>query len=103
MYKSKAIQCAFVILLSLIPLFALGQTNRGRISGQVTDSSGAVIPGAKITIENSGTHVQRVLETNAEGSYTAPDLDPGSTRSRRKRKISKLWFVRTSSSKWPMI
>ncbi len=77
MYKSKAIQCAFVILLSLIPLFALGQTNRGRISGQVTDSSGAVIPGAKITIENSGTHVQRVLDTNAEGSYTAPDLDPG--------------------------
>ena len=63
--------------LCLVPLLVVGQTNRGRISGQVTDSSGAVIPGAKITIENLGTHVQRTMPTNNEGNYVAGDIEPG--------------------------
>src|SRR5664279_2542083 len=66
-----------VLLLCLVPLLVFGQTNRGRISGQVSDSTGAVIPGAKITIENLGTHVQRTLQTNNEGSYVANDVEPG--------------------------
>ena len=66
-----------VLVLCLVPLLVFGQTNRGRISGQVSDSTGAVIPGAKITIENLGTHVQRTLQTNNEGSYVANDVEPG--------------------------
>lgn len=67
----------FLVVLCLVPALCLAQSNRGRISGQVTDSSGAAIPGAKVTIENLGTHVQRVLEANSEGSYVAPDIEPG--------------------------
>jgi hypothetical protein len=50
---------------------------QGRITGRVTDTTGAVIVGAKVTIENRGKGVQRVLETNSSGDYVAPGLEPG--------------------------
>jgi Carboxypeptidase regulatory-like domain/TonB dependent receptor len=73
--RIRRIFAAMVFLL--VPLLAFGQSNRGRIIGTVTDSSGGAIPGAKVTIENLGTHVQRVLETNRDGDYFASDLEPG--------------------------
>jgi hypothetical protein len=68
---------AGVVLLCLVPLLSPGQSNRGRISGQITDGTGASIPGAKVTIENLGTHVARELTTNGEGNYVATDIEPG--------------------------
>ena len=65
------------LVLCLSPLLAFGQSSRGRISGQVIDSSGASIPTAKVTIENLRTHVVRTLQVNNEGSFVAPDIDPG--------------------------
>src|SRR5277367_2259815 len=73
----KARVIAGVVLLCLVPMLSLGQSNRGRINGQITDGTGASIPGAKVTIENLGTHVVRVLTTNGEGNYVATDIDPG--------------------------
>src|SRR5262249_57461381 len=53
------------------------QTAQGRISGQVTDSSGGTVAGAVVSIENLGTGVKRVLETTSSGDYVAPQLEPG--------------------------
>jgi hypothetical protein len=53
------------------------QTSQGRISGQVTDTSGGAVANATVTIENLGTHVKRVLQTNSAGDYVAPSLEPG--------------------------
>ncbi len=53
------------------------QTSQGRFSGQVTDASGGVVPNAKVTIENLGTHVKRELQTNSSGEYVASNIDPG--------------------------
>ncbi|MBV8051128.1 MAG: carboxypeptidase regulatory-like domain-containing protein, partial [Acidobacteriaceae bacterium] len=55
---------------------SMAQT-QGRVTGRVSDSTGAVIINAKITIANRDTGVQRVLETNSSGEYVAPNLDPG--------------------------
>lgn len=66
-----------LMMLLLVPTIALAQSHQGRISGQVTDSSGAVIPGATVTIENLGTHVQRSLTTNGDGNYLAANVEPG--------------------------
>jgi hypothetical protein len=68
---------AGAILLCLAPTLVCGQSNRGRISGVVTDPSGASVPGAKITVENVGTHAERTLTSNGEGSYAATDIEPG--------------------------
>ena len=58
--------------------FASAQTAvTGGLNGVVSDSSGAVVAGATVTIVNTTTGDQRVLKTNAEGRYTAPFLEPG--------------------------
>src|SRR5215813_600225 len=64
-------------MLFATPFGTFGQTNQGRISGQVTDSSGASVPDASVTIENNSTHVKRVLTTNQDGIYVAPGIEPG--------------------------
>ena len=57
---------------------AYGQTMvTGAISGAVADATGAVVPGATVTIVNIGTNATVSLTTNAEGRYTASQLTPG--------------------------
>jgi Carboxypeptidase regulatory-like domain/TonB dependent receptor len=68
---------SMLLILACLPVILSAQSSQGRITGQVTDSSGGVIENASVTIENLGTHVKRVLETNAAGDYVAPGLEPG--------------------------
>lgn len=49
----------------------------GTITGRVTDSTGAVIPGAAITVTQSATSLVLHGQTNAEGTYTFAQLQPG--------------------------
>ncbi len=65
----------WVLLLLAIPAWA--QVEQAAITGTVTDSTGAVVPGARITITNTRTGVVAETETNAEGHYTRPYLHPG--------------------------
>jgi hypothetical protein len=53
------------------------QTTTGRISGTVTDPSGAAIPGAGITVLNNGTGVSWRAATDDRGFYVAPNLPVG--------------------------
>jgi Carboxypeptidase regulatory-like domain/TonB-dependent Receptor Plug Domain len=66
-----------VILMFLVLDLSLMAQTQGRITGRITDSSGAVIVGAKVTIENRGTQVKRFLDTNSSGEYVAPGIEPG--------------------------
>src|SRR5947199_10294349 len=54
-----------------------GQNIRGAIVGNVTDSSGAVIPGAQITVTNQGTGIAVKTTTDAAGTYPVPYLLAG--------------------------
>jgi hypothetical protein len=49
----------------------------GGITGEVKDSSGAIMPSVAITVTNSGTNAARSVVTNASGIYNFPDLVPG--------------------------
>jgi hypothetical protein len=64
-----------VLLFTGIALYA--QAPSGTITGSVTDSSGAVIPGASVTITDKANNTARTLEVNANGLYSAPALNPG--------------------------
>ena len=68
------LRLAICLLLGIPGLF--GQT-LGSIAGETRDTSGAVIPEAKITAINTGTNAQRTVATNADGQYTFPSLSPG--------------------------
>jgi outer membrane receptor protein involved in Fe transport len=48
------------------------------VTGRITDPSGAVVPGATVTVQSVQTGVQTTVETNAEGYYHLPSLLPGS-------------------------
>ncbi len=62
--------------MATYPLAA--QNTTGSITGRLTDTSGAVVSGAKVTIVNTGTGEKRALMTDASGNYTATLLLPGS-------------------------
>ena len=64
--------------LCLLPAAALAQTSGvGNITGTVTDSSGAAVPNANVTVTDTDTGVSRNLTTNGDGIYTANFLQPG--------------------------
>ncbi|MEZ5391695.1 MAG: TonB-dependent receptor [Bryobacterales bacterium] len=63
--------------LGLIAAFAMFAQSQGTIQGVVTDDSGAVIPGATVTVSNDATGVDVIRSTNEVGFYTAPGLNPG--------------------------
>jgi len=55
---------------------AIAQTNRGGVSGAVSDKNGGVIPGATVTITNIGANQSLKIRTSAEGAYAATSLEP---------------------------
>ena len=65
-----------VILLASWVVTGRAQT-QGGVTGTVTDSSGAPIAGASVTVTNTATRGTRETTTNAEGLYTFPSLPPG--------------------------
>lgn len=62
--------------LVLTPL-VVAQTTSGRIAGTVSDATGAVIVGAKVTARNLETGRERAAMTNSEGNYVLYPLAPG--------------------------
>ena len=50
-------------------------STRATITGTVTDSSGAVVPGASVTITDDATKVSVKTQSNGSGSYVAPELN----------------------------
>src|SRR3989441_4120196 len=65
----------FAIFLIGVPAFSQGNT--GRILGNITDATGALIPGASVTITNVERGTSRTLITDEAGAYNAPSLPPG--------------------------
>jgi hypothetical protein len=66
-------------------LFVLGsgafaQTERGNLTGLVTDSTGAAVPGARIVVTNVATNQSAAVVTETGGDYNVPNLAPGSYR-----------------------
>ena len=56
---------------------AHAQVQTGSITGIVTDSSGAIVPGAQITVTQQETNVRVTLPSNDSGFYVAQNLRPG--------------------------
>ncbi len=56
---------------------AFAQTDTGAISGVVSDSSGAVVPGVTVTLTNIATSEERVTLTDSSGVYSIPNIPPG--------------------------
>ncbi len=69
-----------IACLAVVPSATFAQTFYGTVVGSVQDSTGAVIPGASVTLTNLATGEQRVQETEASGLYRFVNLIPGQYR-----------------------
>ena len=68
-----------LIASAIVVLFSVtlaAQTSTGRILGMITDTSGASVPEASVTITDSQRGTSRKLTTDTSGSYNAPSLTP---------------------------
>ncbi len=72
----SALALLLLIILSVAPAFA--QYSGGLLTGTVTDSSGAVVPGATVVATGEATGVKNSATTNANGAYRFPNLAIGS-------------------------
>ena len=70
-----AIMFAITFCFSII---GMGQATAGSILGTVHDSTGAVVPGATVSVTDVSKGTKSVTKTDAVGGYSFPSLIPGS-------------------------
>lgn len=82
-YTLSACKRACLILGLLVAIAGFPALSRAQqvatatINGTVADATGAVIPGAKVTLQNIATNVERSTSTNGSGYYTLLNILPG--------------------------
>jgi hypothetical protein len=75
--RAASLACCLLLALALLPSSASAQTIVGRISGTVTDATGAVVPGASVTVTNAATNLVRTAVADEDGFYTVTNLPVG--------------------------
>ncbi|AMY08065.1 hypothetical protein LuPra_01253 [Luteitalea pratensis] len=75
-FAGRFLTAAAAVLL-LLPRPLSAQERFGGLTGTVTDTSGAVLPGTTVTITNKGSGAVKSVVTSGDGVYNVPDLDPG--------------------------
>lgn len=69
---------AFWLILALFAAsICFAQVESGRLDGTVTDASGGVMAGVKVTAIHQANHVKTETTTNADGGFVFPSLQPG--------------------------
>jgi Carboxypeptidase regulatory-like domain/TonB-dependent Receptor Plug Domain len=69
----------WLLILPIVAFASLGfaQSDTGRITGTITDSSGAVVSGATINVTNIGKQRTVTVQSGGAGEYSVPSLAPG--------------------------
>src|SRR5689334_23978205 len=67
----------FALLCSVFALLVQAQQQTGSMIGTVVDPSGSSVPGAEVSVKNSGTGATFTATTDASGLWRAPQLNPG--------------------------
>ena len=64
-------------LVALLGCLLWAQTERGNITGLISDPTGARLAGASLVITNRATNTSIAVSTTGTGEYNAPNLAPG--------------------------
>lgn len=73
--EKLALVLAFVLLTATLAAAQMGGT--AAVSGTVTDASGGLVPGVKITVTNTGTGIANSVASDSQGKYTLTSLAVG--------------------------
>ncbi len=80
-----------IALLLIGTRAAFAQTIFANLSGTVVDASGAVVPGARVSIQNTATQAVRQIDTNSAGYFSATGLPTGTYNVTAEAKGFKKW------------
>ena len=71
LFRSSAKSCAIVFALALLfaPRAAMARTDAATVLGTVVDATGAVIPGATVTLKNAETGITATAVTDSAGNF----------------------------------
>ena len=78
--KSALLAALLVVLGAACPSFNLAfaqSATTGAISGVVSDTNGALLPGTTITVKSVATGATRTVKANSAGEYRVTELEPG--------------------------
>src|SRR5450755_1763658 len=85
MRTKRELSVRLALLVAVFAAQLLAQGDRGVITGNVTDASGAVVPGAAVTAIQESTNVSYKTATNTGGDFTVPSLPVGVYRVKVER------------------
>ncbi len=74
--RGKGVTAGCIVVL-LVAGFARAQEFRGTVSGAVSDPSGAMVPGASVTVRETHTGTTNKTQSDSSGQYVVPFLLPG--------------------------
>src|SRR6266852_4679567 len=75
--KAIRVICAVLALSWLLAGLSYGQAVNGTLLGTITDSSGAGVPNAQVTVTETNTGISRSTKTSEAGNYLFADVPPG--------------------------
>lgn len=75
--RLSALCAALLVAALLCATDAPAQSFKSTLVGQVTDPAGAAVPGAAVTVTNTGTRAAQTATTDDDGRFTVPQLAPG--------------------------
>ena len=79
-FPLRVISTLAVLGILFAPAHTTAQVAVGTLLGNVTDESGAAIPGATITATETRTNISRTTTSNQAGAYTFTNTPPGMYR-----------------------
>src|ERR1700690_950389 len=74
---NRLLLVSILVMLCLCGTTALGQGTSASLTGQVTDSSGAVVPGVTVSAKSTDTNLVQTATSDGEGIYLISPLRPG--------------------------
>jgi hypothetical protein len=77
LFRANSLRALLLVLAPAVPLSAGAQVLYGSLTGQVTDATGAVLPGVEVVALNVGTGSSKEATTDVAGVYVINDLQPG--------------------------
>lgn len=76
-HRMRAILAALFLITAFCATTSFAQLDTGRITGTVFDPSGAIVPGATVTLTNTGTNIAQSMKSTSTGTYSFSGVRPG--------------------------
>jgi hypothetical protein len=75
--SARVLSAAILVMIAVSGISAHGQGTNGSLTGQITDPSGAAIPGATVTLTNVDTNYPQTVQSDGTGVYEFKLAPPG--------------------------